>query len=211
MWRRSIETDPDVVAAVWSHLAYLLCLEAITTAGGDAIPAPLLPAWGDLNDTWSDAHGRWLELTQPAMPTVRATCYSVLAVEALRHQYGERGLAAIARQRQQHNTNEATLWELRTDAFGNYALLSNGIIRPLNLSTTQHRLLAALAATDGTPTVIPHEQLARTLSLSTASLGVAVSRVNAAVAEQIPHFDHRLVVAERGRGYKLDITRIVRR
>ncbi|MGH3811570.1 MAG: hypothetical protein ACRDUV_03805, partial [Pseudonocardiaceae bacterium] len=94
-WRRNVEADPDVVAAVWSHLAYLLCLEAITTGGGDATTTRLLPAWNDLNEAWSETHGHWLELTQPAMPTVRATCYSVLAMEALRRQYGEHGLAAV--------------------------------------------------------------------------------------------------------------------
>lgn len=210
VWRRSIETDPDVVAAVWSHLAYSLCLEAITKADGDAVTAALLPAWSDLDSAWSDTHGRWLELTQPAMPTVRATCYSALALEALRHQYGERGLVAIARQRQQNDVNLATLWELRADISGDYALISNGNIRPVTFSATQRRLLAALATTNETPTVILREQLAKALNVSIVSLGVAVSRVNAAVAEQIPDFDRRLVIAERGSGYKLNVTRIVR-
>ncbi|MGH3621215.1 MAG: hypothetical protein ACRDQ5_05410 [Sciscionella sp.] len=207
-WRRRIEVDPDVVATVWSHLAYLLCLEAITACGGPATAAELLPAWNDLDGAWNEAQRYWLELTTPAVPTVRATCYSVLALEALRYQYGEHGLATIGGPCAANDVDgDDALWELRVHEPGDFSLFRPDRAYTLELSPVHRRLLVALAGVDDPRGVVPSPQLAAAVGVKASSLGVAVSRLNAAVTRQVADFDRRLVVADRGKGYRLNVAR----
>ena len=87
--------------------------------------------------------------------------------------------------------------------------MRDGSNYPLVLSFAQSRLLAALTVAEGIPVVVPSNELAATLGIVVTSLGVTVSRFNAAVAEQVPRPCLRLVISERGSGYKLNITRII--